>query len=126
MICFFRFFTVPGTLFLSWVEFLISAFSLSIYNTTTVQQSNLVTRYSTIMEILKIRSKNFSNKNPTNCILLHKFSLFSLNFDHFHNFFHIFNKKLNNSKKYSGHSTCRDLDLKTNARHVNEKKGEKL
>ena len=37
-----------------------------------------MTRLSTIVEILKILITNFINKNPINCILLHKFSRFSL------------------------------------------------
>ena len=52
-----------------------------------------VTRLSTIVEILIILIQNFINKNPINCILLHKFLTFLLNFDHFHNFLHIFTKK---------------------------------
>ena len=42
------------------------------------QATGNVTRLSTIVEISKIWSKIFSNKNPINCILLHKFSLFYL------------------------------------------------
>ena len=37
-----------------------------------------VTRLSTIVEILKILIQNFINKNPINCFLLHKFSIFYL------------------------------------------------
>ena len=57
-----------------------------------------VTRVSTIVEILKIWSTIFSNKNSVNCILLHKFSLFSAILALFHNFFHIFTKKFKLSK----------------------------
>ena len=56
-----------------------------------------VTRLSTIVEILKILFQNFIDKNPINCISLHKFSLFYLNFYHFHNFFFAFLlQKINN------------------------------
>ena len=37
--------------------------------------------------------KIFSNKNPVNCTLLHKFSIFYTILAPFHDFFHIFNKK---------------------------------
>ena len=72
-----------------------------------------VTRLSKIVEI-------FENFNPK--ILLIKIQWivfyyinfhFLLNFDHFHNFFHIFTKQNSTiSKKYSGHSNLRfDMDL---------------
>ena len=47
-----------------------------------------MTRLSAIVEILKILIQN-----PMNCILLYFIAFlktFLLNFDHFHNFFHIF------------------------------------
>ena len=57
-----------------------------------------VTRVSTIVEILKIWSSIFSNKNPVNSALLLKFSLFLHNFGLFHIFFHIFTEKFKLSK----------------------------
>ena len=57
-----------------------------------------VTRFSTIVEILKICSTIFSNKNTVNCVLLHKFSLFYTILALFHSFFHIFTKNSNFQK----------------------------
>ena len=43
-----------------------------------VDFSNAIPGNVTIVEILKILVQNFIDKNPINCILLHKFSLFYL------------------------------------------------
>ena len=48
----------------------------------------------------------FINKNPVNCILLHKFSLFYTILCLFNYFSHIFALKNQQFEKYSGHSTC--------------------
>ena len=56
--------------------------------------SNSVTRISTIVEILKILFKIFSNKNPKNYILLHEFSLFLTQFWSFSHFFLHFHIKI--------------------------------
>ena len=54
-----------------------------------------VTKIFTIVEILKIYSKIFSNKNTRNCVLLYKFSLKKIFFYLFHKFSPHFHK--NNS-----------------------------
>ena len=56
-----------------------------------------VTRIFTIVEILKILIQNIINKNPINICFITFFNFLKLDFDHFHNFFHIFYKKIINN-----------------------------